>query len=145
MYQSPGKFSYPKAAPVLIFLQVLSGKLPWSEVRMDARVIILLRQGDKPKRPESRPVDDQHWNFIQQCWSSIEERPAAEDIVPSIQHFLNHHPPAGPPRDLSLFTSWSSQDESKVTSSDPLLSPLGLTPIDDSTLEVEVSTDHNNK
>ncbi|KAF8550939.1 kinase-like protein, partial [Imleria badia] len=69
------------AASVLIFLQVLSGKQPWSEVKTDARVIIHLQRGHKPSRPESRPVDDQHWDFIQQCWSSMEERPAAEDIL----------------------------------------------------------------
>ncbi|KAI9568805.1 kinase-like domain-containing protein [Boletus coccyginus] len=61
-------------------LQVLSGKQPWSEVREDAAVVLRIARGYKPGRPASRPVDDLHWELIERCWLSIEERPAVETI-----------------------------------------------------------------
>ena len=51
------------------FLQVLSGKQPWSEFRQEAMVVLYLSKGHKPRRPESRAMDDSHWNLIQHCWS----------------------------------------------------------------------------
>ncbi|KAF8549324.1 kinase-like protein [Imleria badia] len=50
---------------VLIILQVLSGKQPWSEVREDAAVIFRLAKGQKPRRPVCRSMDNVHWNWIQ--------------------------------------------------------------------------------
>ncbi|KAF9242604.1 hypothetical protein BU15DRAFT_8517, partial [Melanogaster broomeanus] len=60
---------------------MFSGKQPWSEVRADATVILLLSQGQKPSRPQSRPIDDRYWEFIERCWGNIQERPPANDIV----------------------------------------------------------------
>ena len=77
---------------LLISLQVLSGKQPWSEVRQDSAVVLRLAKGDKPGRPESRTLNDSHWNLIQYCWSPKEERPAAEAIIPTIQQFLSSCP-----------------------------------------------------
>ena len=76
--------------PMLIILQVLSGKQPWSEFREDAAVVLRLAKGQKPSRPVSRPMDDVHWNWIQDCWSAIEERPTAEVIISTIQQFLSY-------------------------------------------------------
>ncbi|KAF8131839.1 kinase-like domain-containing protein, partial [Boletus edulis] len=72
------------STPALILLQVLSGKEPWSEVRGDSAVVLRLARGQKPRRPESRTLDDSHWNFIQDCWSPIEQRPAIGVIIPII-------------------------------------------------------------
>ncbi|KAH0828934.1 hypothetical protein J3R83DRAFT_2358 [Lanmaoa asiatica] len=47
-------------------------------------------------------MDDWHWNLIQYCWSSVEERPAAEVIIPIIQQFLKHCPQSRPLRDLLI-------------------------------------------
>ena len=82
-----------KAGFMFIFLQVLSGKQPWSEVREEAAVVLRMTQGHKPGRPESRPVDDMHWDLIEHCWTSVQERPAAEAIISSIQRFLSDYPP----------------------------------------------------
>ncbi|KAF8845927.1 kinase-like protein [Paxillus ammoniavirescens] len=68
--------------------QVFSGQLPWSEVQKDAAVVLHVAEGRKPCRPKSRPVDDRHWEFIERCWSEIQERPSANDIVSTLQHFL---------------------------------------------------------
>ena len=67
---------------------MLSGKYPWSEIQSDASVVRRLFQGLKPGRPLDRPIDDKHWALIEQCWSSIPERPLAKDVVSSLEQFL---------------------------------------------------------
>jgi serine/threonine protein kinase len=93
--------------PILISLQILSGKHPWSEVRQDSAVIMHLAKGHKPGRPESPMLNDSHWELIQHCWSPMEERPAAVAMIPTIQQFLNSCPPSPPLCDL--LRSWSGQ------------------------------------
>jgi len=90
-----------------VALQVLSGKQPWSEVRQDSAVVLRLARGHKPGRPESQTLNDSHWNLIQDCWSPIEERPAAEAIISTIQRFLSDCAQSPPLRDL--LRSWSGQ------------------------------------
>ncbi|KAG8220541.1 WD40-repeat-containing domain protein [Butyriboletus roseoflavus] len=86
----------------LTFLQVLSGKVPWSEIHCKGAgaVILCLLNGQKPSRPESRAMDDLHWNLIQDCWSQVEERPAAEAIIPIIEEFLRDCPRSRPLHEL---------------------------------------------
>ena len=98
-----GSFLGSDARFVLISLQVLSGKQPWSEIREDAAVVLCLAKGHKPGRPDCRTLNDSHWNLLQRCWSRMEERPAAEGIISSIQQFLSWQYP--PLRDL--LRSWS--------------------------------------
>ena len=85
---------------VLTCLQVLSGKQPWSEVREDAAVVLRLAKGQNPARPESQIMDDKHWDMVQCCWSSIDERPAAVVLISTIQELLGDCPPCPPLRDL---------------------------------------------
>ncbi|KAI9456490.1 kinase-like domain-containing protein [Boletus coccyginus] len=94
---------------------VLSGKLPWSEVREDLAIVLRLAKGHKPGRPESRTLDDLHWGFIQDCWSAIEERPAVEAIMSTVEWFLNHCPQTPPLYDL--LPAWSSEADLGAESS----------------------------
>ena len=87
---------------VLIFLQVLSGKQPWSEVREDSAVVLRLAKGHKPGRPEFRAMDDSSWDLIQDCWSPIEKRPLVEVIIFVIQGFLSNAPQSPPLCDLLM-------------------------------------------
>ncbi|KAI9456469.1 kinase-like domain-containing protein, partial [Boletus coccyginus] len=103
---------------LLISLQVLSGRKPWSEVQMDSIVVLRLMQGHKPGRPESRTLNDTHWHLIQDCWSAIEERPSAEEIIFTIDQFLSHCPQSPPLRDL--LPVWSSGANPGVGSSSSL-------------------------
>ncbi|KAF8141174.1 kinase-like domain-containing protein [Boletus edulis] len=114
---------------ILIFLQVLSGKQPWSEVREDAAVVLRLARGYKPARPESRPVDNMHWELIEKCWSSIQERPDAEAITASIRRFLSYHPPFQPLRDIT--------DTSDSSSSIPEPSSFDQAPTDGPYMDIE--------
>ncbi|KAI9464890.1 kinase-like domain-containing protein [Boletus coccyginus] len=101
---------------LLIHPQVLSGKPPWSEIHEDTSVIVCLAQGRKPGRPESRPIDDQHWEFINTCWSPIQEhRPTAKCILSTVEQFLDQLPPAQPIRDL--IASLSRQSHPRCTRS----------------------------
>ncbi|KAF8141851.1 kinase-like domain-containing protein [Boletus edulis] len=90
-----------------VALQVLSGKRPWSELQEEAAIVLRVAKGHKPGRPKSRMMDDSHWHLIQECWSSMEERPTAEVIKSAIQQFLNDGPRYPPLHDL--IQSWSSQ------------------------------------
>jgi serine/threonine protein kinase len=109
------------AWPMLISLQVLSGKQPWSEVREDSAVVLRLAKGHKPGRPESRTLDDSHWNLIQHCWSPMDERPAAEVMIPTIRQFLDHCPQ--PPPLCDLLRSWSGQADLGAESLSPSQAP----------------------
>jgi serine/threonine protein kinase len=104
--------------PMLISLQALSGKQPWSEVQEDLAVVLRLAKGRQPGRPESRTLNDSHWHLIQRCWSRMEERPVAEAIIPTIQQFLSHCPQCPPLCDS--FRSWSGQANLGAESSSSL-------------------------
>ena len=103
MYCSSGKLTRNRClSVVLIFLQVFSGKQPWSEVHEEARIVLQLYRGHTPGRPESRTMEDAHWSFIQSCWSSLQERPAADTIVLIVQQFLNDRAPSVSLHDLFI-------------------------------------------
>ena len=75
--------------------------------------MLQLYRGHTPGRPESRAMEDAHWNFIQSCWSPLQERPAADAIVLAMQRFLSDYPPSVPLCDL--FISPPSQDDSNTS------------------------------
>ncbi|KAF8133181.1 kinase-like domain-containing protein [Boletus edulis] len=75
-----------------LLASVLSGKRPWSECSNEKTVIGRLSHGKKPKRPLSRPIENNHWELIEHCWSSVCDRPVAEAVVSSLQQFLCSHP-----------------------------------------------------
>ena len=62
--------------------------------------MLRLSQGLKPGRPLARPIDDRHCALIERCWSSISERPPAEDVASCLQQLLYACTPVPPLRDL---------------------------------------------
>ena len=60
--------------------------------------MLQLSRGHKPARPESRPIQDPHWTLIELCWSTIDQRPAVEDVVSSLKDSLRFYPTAQPLR-----------------------------------------------
>ncbi|KZP23839.1 kinase-like protein [Athelia psychrophila] len=73
-----------------VTLEILSGQIPFAYLR-DAQVIMEVYRGKKARRPQDAPhVTDQLWAFVNQCWvEPPTARPSAEQLVQSIQRFLN--------------------------------------------------------
>ena len=67
-----------------------------------------LSRGNKPKRPSSRPIEDQHWELIERCWFSVGDRPCGNDVVSSLQRFLHSFPPPVPLVDIFRDVSHAS-------------------------------------
>lgn len=82
--------------------------------------MIELANGRKPRRPQSHSISDQHWKFIEHCWSPVQERPAAERLVSSILDFLRFFPHA------QSFGMLASSDKSKPNLIELPLSPSGV-------------------
>lgn len=69
-----------------IMLQVLSGEIPWSEVKTEHLICKKLADWKTPRQPSS--ISQKHWTFIRRCWSPSprnsthpSSRPSASQIV----------------------------------------------------------------
>ncbi|KAJ8591220.1 kinase-like protein [Rhizopogon salebrosus TDB-379] len=71
-----------------IMLQVLTGKVPYSECRSDHQVVVLILRGKKPARPVNPYVENSLWDFIQRCWRDAEHRHSAEVVVEFVHNQL---------------------------------------------------------
>ncbi|KAJ8596837.1 kinase-like protein [Rhizopogon salebrosus TDB-379] len=63
-----------------IAYQVLSGQRPYCEIRSDRQVVLAIVRGVKPRRPAIPAIEDHHWDFIEQCWVEMSQRPPIADI-----------------------------------------------------------------
>lgn len=70
---------------IIISLQVLTGKVPYSECRSDHQVTVKILRGNKPARPVTPHIEDSLWDFIQTCWLEADSRPSAEEVLDFIQ------------------------------------------------------------
>ncbi|KAG2142771.1 kinase-like domain-containing protein, partial [Suillus bovinus] len=52
-----------------IILQLLTGMIPYHDIKDNIRVLVLSSRGVKPKRPQETFVTNLQWSFIQRCWS----------------------------------------------------------------------------
>lgn len=77
-----------------IMLQVLSGKVPWHEIKREVIIIREIQQGNAPRRPSQSALVAELWPFIRRCWSlSPHERPTAGTALEFIRHIrLQLHP-----------------------------------------------------
>lgn len=123
-----------------VLWQALSGEQPWAEIQRDEEVILHLAKGHKPRRPSRLPIEDQHWEFIEQCWSATESRPAANNIILSIQRFLSSCPPSKPLRDVLVLLTRS---ESHISVSDDLHEDLLIPDLTNKIHEVDEEYIHH--
>ncbi|KAH7924090.1 kinase-like protein [Leucogyrophana mollusca] len=78
-----------------VMLQVISGVVPYHYLKNDAQVLIAISKGITPMRPLNPEIDDEHWNLIQQCWSTTRHgalRPsirAIADFCAFEPHFMS--------------------------------------------------------
>lgn len=108
-----------------VMLQILSGRLPWSEIKSEKpelRILMMIAEGRGPQRPDGHPVMiDSDWDIIQRCLLPRPElRPSADEVLDLVcprrqpRNFIifgetgvgsvDHSPPVCPrrqPRNLS--------------------------------------------
>jgi Protein tyrosine and serine/threonine kinase len=66
---------------------VLSGQLPYHQLKRDTEVLFELDRGVRPPRPQQ--LANEHWELICLCWmDQPSARPDARDIFEIVQH---HH------------------------------------------------------
>ncbi|KAG1722539.1 kinase-like domain-containing protein [Suillus paluster] len=104
-----------------VMLQVLSGRLPWSEIkeRPESRIPVMISKGSGPQRPDGHPaIIDLDWNFIQKCLQPEPElRPSAHEVFDVVMDRFSSsdssRPPDGPPDDAQdLFPGASPREGS---------------------------------
>ncbi|KAG1747873.1 kinase-like domain-containing protein [Suillus paluster] len=64
-----------------ITLQVLTGKVPYYNVKKDNVVLGQVIRGKKPEPPKESRIEPAHWEFIKRCWSPRINRPSVEEAV----------------------------------------------------------------
>ncbi|KAJ7585178.1 TKL/TKL-ccin protein kinase [Mycena floridula] len=69
-----------------VMLELLSGRIPYHYIKIDAQVVIELHRGVKPRRPAPLFVTDRQWEFIMKCWKdSSADRPGIDEVCDGIQ------------------------------------------------------------
>ncbi|KAG1800722.1 kinase-like domain-containing protein [Suillus variegatus] len=65
-----------------VLLQLLTGSIPYYDVKDNIRVLVLSSRGVKPKCPPETNVTSAQWSFIQRCWSphGLASRPTIEEM-----------------------------------------------------------------
>lgn len=70
-----------------IMLQVLSGKVPWHEIKREVIIIREIQHENTPHYPSHTPLVGELWPFIRECWSlSPASRPTAGTALEFIRH-----------------------------------------------------------
>ncbi|KAF9241883.1 kinase-like domain-containing protein [Melanogaster broomeanus] len=66
-----------------IMFQVLSGQVPYPDLRNDRQVLVKMIIGITPSRPSNLPITNEHWSFIQRCWAPLHKRrrPSSDGVV----------------------------------------------------------------
>ncbi|KAG1890748.1 uncharacterized protein F5891DRAFT_986788 [Suillus fuscotomentosus] len=67
--------------------QVSSGKQLYYNIRSDHQVVVAILNGVKPKCPDIPAIEDCHWNFIEQCWVELSQRPPIADVRDLMYHY----------------------------------------------------------
>lgn len=73
-----------------ILLQLLTGSIPYYDIKDNIRVLVLSSTGVKPKCPPETFVASAQWSLIQRCWSprGLPSRPTIEEIEEFIESEL---------------------------------------------------------
>ncbi|KAH7882658.1 kinase-like domain-containing protein [Phlebopus sp. FC_14] len=126
-----------------IMLQVLSGNIPWSEIKADMTVVLRLANGENPQRPMSRRIDDEHWAVIQKCWLPVGDRFSAEQVLGELDSILTSLPSSssfGKSITLPIAPSQTRQDRGVTRLTADVFEPF--TPESSSAKQKSVKTGH---
>ncbi|KAJ7063859.1 kinase-like domain-containing protein [Mycena amicta] len=92
--------------------EILSGRVPFYEIKNDAAVVLKVVSGARPSHYPQWSVSHQLeglWRLLQQCWDeSIDKRPTADDLVERLQA-----PPILATTATSQSTDWDETFTSK--------------------------------
>jgi len=71
-------------------LEILSGKVPYHNRRLDAQVIMDIYRGLRHRR-EDTDISLMHWQLMERCWVDMpEERPYIDTIVRELKCYYMH-------------------------------------------------------
>ncbi|TDL21798.1 kinase-like protein [Rickenella mellea] len=81
-----------------VCLELMTGKPPFSEIRIDGAVMMAITKGEIPQRPLEkvfeRGLDNTLWSFMEQCWNvDPGRRPRTGQVA---EYFQRHHGAAIP-------------------------------------------------
>ncbi|KAF5362671.1 hypothetical protein D9758_009634 [Tetrapyrgos nigripes] len=83
---SPVSFAGDTYSFASVWLQVLSGHIPYHHLKNEVVIILQLSRGERPPRPAIEHLDDIVWVFIQRCWSTEPSlRPDVDQIVSEVE------------------------------------------------------------
>lgn len=69
------------------FPQVLSGRVPWHEIKREVIIIREIQQGNTPGYPSHSILVSELWPFIRECWSSS---PASRPTAGTALEFIRY-------------------------------------------------------
>ncbi|KAG1797210.1 kinase-like domain-containing protein [Suillus subaureus] len=70
-----------------IMLQVLTNKVPYYHLSNGAAIILCIAKSQTPSRFRYAELPEQHWQFIEQCWSTDpRDRPSTEEADVTIRN-----------------------------------------------------------
>ncbi|TDL17541.1 kinase-like protein [Rickenella mellea] len=74
-----------------VCIEVMTGKIPFAEIRQDPAFVIAIMNQQKPQRPNEdlleRGLDDSLWATMMQCWDADPSlRPSALQLVQYFEH-----------------------------------------------------------
>ena len=50
------------------WLKILTESIPFSHIKSDARVMLSIAAGGRPKRDHRQPINDEIWSTLEKCW-----------------------------------------------------------------------------
>ncbi|KAG2137053.1 kinase-like domain-containing protein [Suillus clintonianus] len=69
-----------------IMVQVLSGQNPYWDIKSEHAVTVAKSKGAVPTRPTLHAIADDHWCYLERCWSPcVETRPLVGEVLEYIQ------------------------------------------------------------
>jgi serine/threonine protein kinase len=58
-------------------VEILTGRIPFSDIRNDAKVVLAVMKGHHPEQPHCPQINDKIWETLESCWDlSATKRPS---------------------------------------------------------------------
>jgi len=63
-------------------IEIFTGCIPFSHIKNDARVVIAIVEGGRPKRTQCLQITDDIWRFLEMCWNvEPNQRPSMDTVL----------------------------------------------------------------